>query len=162
MHKLRLWIKKRSLRVFTLFIFFLVISLATEKHLRKYVAIERENFFLRKEQTKILSYVSLLEKQSHTLIKQNETCFKDSNREALEIIASAIHLRMLLIKTSQQGRVELNMYHCDAVRQRMEGLVSTILQHQKFTKKQKMYLLEIVSFEGKFFANLCAKALDKI
>tara|TARA_R110002020_G_scaffold318516_1_gene534172 strand:+ start:782 stop:1270 length:489 start_codon:yes stop_codon:yes gene_type:complete len=162
MHKLRLWIKKRGLRVVTLFVFFIVVSLVTEKHIRKYVAIERENFFLKQEQTKIISYVSLLEKQSHTLIKQNETCFNDSNREALEVIASAIHLRMLLIKTSQNGRVELNMYHCHAVRQRMEGLITTILQHEKFTKKQKMYLLEIVNFEGKFFANLCAKALDKI
>ena len=162
MHKLRLWIKKRGLRVFTLFVFFLVISLFTERHLRKYMAIERENYFLKQEHKKIISYVSLLEKQSHTLIKQNETCFNDTNREALEIIASAIHLRMLLIKTSQNGRVELNMYHCNAVRQRMEGLITEILQNKKFTKQQKKYLYEIVKFEARFFTNLCTKALDKI
>ena len=162
MHKFRLWIKKRGGRVLILFVFFLVISLYTENHLRKYMVIERENFFLKHKQKKMIDYVSLLENQSRVLIKQNETCFNDTNREALEIIVSAIHLRMLLIKTSENGHVELSMYHCDAVRQRMEGLILTLVNHKKFTIKQKQYIMEIIKFEAVFFTRLCAKALDKI
>ena len=162
MHKFRLWIKKRGLRVVTLFVFFMVISLFAEQHLRKYMGIEREIFFLKTEHDKVLSYVSMLEKQSRVLMKQNQTCFNDTNREALEIIASAIHLRMLLIRTSESGKVELTVQHCDAVRQRIEGLISTIAAHKKFTIRQKQYLIEIIKFEAAFFSGLCSKALDKI
>ena len=74
----------------------------------------------------------------------------------------SIHLRMLLIRTSESGKVELTVQHCDAVRQRIEGLISTIAAHKKFTIRQKQYLIEIIKFEAAFFSGLCSKALDKI
>jgi hypothetical protein len=162
MHKLRLWIKGRGERVLILFVFFLTVSLVSERYLRKYVAIEQENISLKSDQNKMMGYISLLEKQSHTLIKQNQACFNDTNREGLEIIASVVHLRMSLIKTLQTGHTIFNVNHCEAVRKRIEEIVTTINTHQEFTAKQKHYLMDIVGLEATFFMRVCAKALDKI
>mgnify|MGYP003678532239 FL=1 len=86
MHKLRLWIKGRGERVLILFVFFLTVSLVSERYLRKYVAIEQENISLKSDQKKMMGYISLLEKQSHILIKQNQACFTRTNRKALDKI----------------------------------------------------------------------------
>jgi Mor family transcriptional regulator len=124
--------------------------------------LTKENISIYRENAQLLSYVSLLEKNSQKLTEENKSLRNEVNRKGLEIIATSVHPRITLLSRFNKKGAKIYPEGCKARIALLESKIFSVRDDKDFTDTQKKYLFSVIKYEMMFHLSVCQKALDNL
>ena len=128
----------------------------------KHDTLFKENVAVYREISKLKSYISLLEKTNESLTEQNREYKNEVARKGLEIIATSVHPRIVLLSRFNKKEAKIYPEGCKARIALLESKIFSVRDDKDFTDIQKKYLYAVIKYEMMFHLSVCQKALDNL
>jgi|19_taG_2_1085344.scaffolds.fasta_scaffold21777_2 hypothetical protein len=152
--------KSRIIRIAILLLAFIGVAMYADGHIKNDINMMRQIVSLEEGLLKQTRYIHMLEVQSSDLnakIRKCEEEASDASAMGLEIIASAIHPRILW---SMMNKKVVQPRECLAIQKFLTSLRQTtqkLYETKKFNAAQRNYLYKVIVLEKIYFLKICSK-----
>lgn len=124
--------------------------------------LTKENISLYREKSQMISYISLLEKNNQRVVEENKALRNEVSRKGLEMIATSVHPRIVLLSRFNKKGAKIYPEGCKARIALLESKIFSVRDDKDFTDIQKKYLYAVIKYEMMFHLSVCQKALDNL
>lgn len=161
---IRKFFESKTIRIAVLLTALAVVVAYSDSHVKQDLEMMRRIVSLEEGLLKQLRYITQLEIQSSKLnaeLMSHHQCpkmEKDTNNLSMQIIAVAVHPRILW--NLEKFSAKLTPKACVIVQNKLsevQKIIALNFKSKTFNKKQRDYLFKVVIFEKNYFLKLCSE-----